>query len=159
MEWSRFNYLFFLSKLEIHLLYNSLTNVLIELDKNSHDKLNKYIEDPSLLSKENSKESKILINGKFFIESDLVEINKIKVNNNIARYDNSTLSLSIAPTRHCNFNCFYCYEEDRKNIYMDIDTEKSITGLLRLIAYIQMNVITVFYFLHVGEDAQIKGLN
>ncbi|MCD4665283.1 MAG: SPASM domain-containing protein [Bacteroidales bacterium] len=125
MEWSKFNYLFYSKKLKIYLLYNSLTNVLIKLNKESYTRLKNYIKNPNLLSQDNE-ETQTLFTGKFFVKSNNSEINKIKYFNNTARHDNSKLSLTIAPTRYCNFNCFYCYEKDRKKVYMSPAIEQSI---------------------------------
>lgn len=124
MEWSCFNYYFFSKKLNTYLLYNSLTNVLLELNEEENKLLLEYKNDPSKIKA--TKETKLLFDSKIFVESNISEINIIKVNNLIGRYGNNQMVLTIAPTTQCNFDCFYCYEEERKNIYMNKKTEKII---------------------------------
>lgn len=47
------------------------------------------------------------------------------------RYNPMHMSLTIAVTRSCNFNCSYCYETDRPNIYMTEEVEDAIIEFVK----------------------------
>lgn len=48
--------------------------------------------------------------NKILVDSDIDIYRSIKLERSLARLDASYLSLTIAPTTACNFNCVYCYE-------------------------------------------------
>lgn len=48
--------------------------------------------------------------GGYIIDDDIDEIRKIEFYHNCQKYRTDYLSLTIAPTLQCNFQCVYCYE-------------------------------------------------
>lgn len=46
-------------------------------------------------------------------------------------YSNDTLDITIIPTDACNFNCIYCYQEDRIYEYMDRSIAEKILLYLK----------------------------
>lgn len=56
------------------------------------------------------------------------------------KYNSSDMSLTILPTRGCNFGCIYCYEQERPMLSMNQETEKAIVAF-------------------VASNAQLKRLN
>ncbi|MDR0231904.1 MAG: radical SAM protein [Dysgonamonadaceae bacterium] len=129
MEWSKYNYLFYSQKISSYILYSALSNMMIELDEEEYQEVNELRNFPQKidLKEENHK---ILYDGRFFVESNETEQNKIILSTLLKRFDNTRLNLTIAPTRSCNFDCVYCYEEDRQNITMN---KKVQTGLIDFI--------------------------
>jgi uncharacterized protein len=63
-------------------------------------------------------EEQTLINqlsyGSFVYSDDIDEIEGLRFQHNLARYDSSELGLTIAPTMACNMACEYCYEDNKK---------------------------------------------
>jgi uncharacterized protein len=52
--------------------------------------------------------------GSFVYSEDIEEIDGLRFQHNLARYDTSELGLTIAPTMACNMACAYCYENNKK---------------------------------------------
>jgi len=130
MEWSKYNHLFFSKKSNSYLLYSAISNMLIELDEEDYQYLLQIKENPTILdlTQENDK---LLYNGRFFVDSNETEKNKILLSTLIKRYDNTRLSLTIAPTRGCNFDCIYCYETDRPNITMSQKVQNGVIDFIQ----------------------------
>jgi uncharacterized protein len=117
--------------------------MLIELDDVSYKEILHLKENPNSIDKE--KENHIvLLNGRFIVESDESEINKIILTNLTQRYDNQNLSLTIAPTRACNFNCVYCYESDRPNEKMSKGVQDGIIEFVK--KYKNLNSLNVTWY-------------
>lgn len=106
MIYSKYNYIVDLN--DKKLLYNSNSGALIELDNNTYERIKS--------SQLNEAEKNLLIEKKVFVKSDRAEINRIKFETHAARSNTSHLNIVIAPTYFCNFDCVYCYEEDRRNV-------------------------------------------
>lgn len=66
-----------------------------------------------------------LLNGRFIIPDDTNEINILKLRNNFSRFNSIDISLVIAPTLACNFDCPYCYVDREKSI-MSGDTVEAL---------------------------------
>ncbi len=129
MEWSIYNYLYKSKKANAYLLYNSLSNVLVQLNEEDHNLLLKIKENPDYIDLKD-KQFKFLFDSRFLVESNDNEVNKLILEAQNSRFNNLSLSLTIAPTRACNFACPYCYEDDRANKKM---TKKVQTGILDFI--------------------------
>jgi uncharacterized protein len=54
--------------------------------------------------------------GKFIYADHYDEVEELKFQHNLARYDRNSLGLALAPTMACNMACEYCYEENKKGI-------------------------------------------
>lgn len=52
--------------------------------------------------------------GGFVAPTDREELETLKFQHRLERYDQTTLSLNIAPSMACNLNCDYCYPDDKK---------------------------------------------
>ncbi len=124
---SRFNYLF--SRENVNLLYNSLSNAFVALDKESYDLLSKLQagDDTSALP-EDIKEMLLKTKG---IADDEFEVNKIKYVIRSARFNDSHLALTINPTLACNFACPYCFEYDHNGKTMTTETENRIVDFVK----------------------------
>jgi uncharacterized protein len=122
MLWSGFNVLFEYN--EKHFLYNGWSNNFIELDEAIFFKLKSLEKGDEVELTDEEKE--ILEESKCLVKSDDNEFNKLKLLTNLKRYNSTTQNLTIAPTLACNFNCPYCYEVDRPNIYMSKDVEEKV---------------------------------
>lgn len=126
---SKYNTIYY-SKNNGYLLYNSLSNSFAKLNKELYNILLEIKTKPELVEKIDKDLFKILLEKKIFVESDIDEYDNIKLKTLMNRYDSKVLSLTIAPTRDCNFNCTYCYEEDRPPIYIDNITCENIVKFI-----------------------------
>ncbi len=128
MEWSRFNRLFKSSK-RGYLLYNTLTQALIQVPDDEIEKLTSIRDNPDSIEDKGTRDC--LLAGRFIVESNLDElafhVNRVLKN----RYNPTTMSLTIAVTRACNFNCVYCYEDDRAAIHMDESVENDVVSFVK----------------------------
>jgi len=76
MEWSIYNHLYYSGKRKIYLLYSSLSNMLIELDENGYKKILEIKRNPNYIDIKGSQYD-FLIDGRFIVQSNENEINKI----------------------------------------------------------------------------------
>lgn len=120
MKKSKYN---FLLKVDENVtIYNSYSNSLALLDSDDIEMYDKIEE-----RKELPKEFQELKDMNFVLDDDDDELSKIKYDLLSSRFNNSNLSLTIAPTLACNFNCSYCYEKNAENKKsMNESTENSI---------------------------------
>ena len=81
--------------------------MLVKVDKEMYDELIHIKENPDKIAIDDDK-YKFLFDGRFLVSSNESEFNKIVLHNLNLRYNSPTLSLTIAPTRSCNFACPYC---------------------------------------------------
>lgn len=124
--------LFFQKDNKGYYIYNTLSNALIELDKDLYVYL------------ENIKKEKAEISNKDIDEDtfELLKVKKIIVENDIdnflyyksivikQRANSSHMHLTIAPTMNCCFNCNYCFEQYKNKSYMSEETMDSIIKYL-----------------------------
>ena len=125
MVFSKYNFLFESSKYGC-LLYNSVSNAFIRLDRNSFEELKKIEQDSTLINKLSDSSLKKLKEAKVIVTDDNQFFYNKRMNFYFNTFDAVNLGLAIAPTTHCNFSCSYCYEGSRKPIYMTPEVEKEI---------------------------------
>ncbi|QOR35742.1 radical SAM protein [Clostridium sp. 'deep sea'] len=129
MKLSKYNFHYKLNEnTEETLIYNSRTNALALIENDNFKYLsgesdNIVVEDKEL--------RKNLLHGGFLLDSNVNELDLIKIKMLKARFNNDSLGLTIAPTLACNFKCIYCYEKENLNSsYM---TEEVIQAMLEFI--------------------------
>lgn len=109
------------------LAYNAFSNSLAKVPPENIDIIDQILKDPGL-TLEDDRSIKIkndLIRGGFLIDHHLDEFDVLKVQNMVGRFANRQLSLTIAPTLHCNFSCSYCFE-DKKPDTMTPEIEEAL---------------------------------
>jgi uncharacterized protein len=133
LNWSKYNYLFNLPHSITYLLYNSLSNVFIELSDEKTKELIFALKENKIHWKTLKKYPIFtqLIDAKILVESDEVEILKFRHNILNNRYSKSTVALTILPTLDCNFNCSYCFESNKNNSYMSKNVEDRIINYIK----------------------------
>lgn len=82
----------------------------VKVDADTYDEIMRIKENLEGVGKTDEK-YKFLFDGRFIVSSNTAEYNKILLHNLNLRYNSSVLSLTIAPTRSCNFAYPYCYEK------------------------------------------------
>lgn len=104
--------------------------MLIKLDKEDYDTILVIKDDPNCIDPKDN-QYKFLFDGRFIVESNNNEINKLTLSTFIKRFNPNLLSLTIAPTRDCNFNCSYCYERNRINRRMSQGVQNGILDFVK----------------------------
>lgn len=86
----------------------------------------------------------ILQTNKHFIEDEINELDLIRSQNKLQRFNERTLELTILPTMNCNLYCQYCYE-NRKNITM---TDSNIQTIYKFIKnkIHHINALSILWF-------------
>ncbi|KTD85434.1 hypothetical protein UQ64_18140 [Paenibacillus etheri] len=79
------------------------------------------------------------------VEDDFDEIGLLKTKNNMARYDASNYSFTIAPTMECNFGCPYCFEEGFRYNTMTDEISAQITSFINRISLKSSSVGVCWY--------------
>jgi uncharacterized protein len=132
MQWSKFNYLYFSQKHNIYLLYNSLSNCFINVDDEELKNLLLKMQKDIVVEKnqEYSELYETLKEKKILVESNELEVMKIKQEVLLNRYSCNTIALTILPTLSCNFKCPYCFEKEENNISMNDKVQDSIVKFI-----------------------------
>lgn len=104
MKSSKYN-LYFQVENEYY-VYNQLTSTLLDINIILFDKLkNNEIN----IGEFDSEEIQSLVDANIILHNEK-EDNYVLYRNQMARFNSSTVRLTIMPTLECNFNCWYCYE-------------------------------------------------
>lgn len=121
---SKFNFKY--KKGEDTIVYNTFTKACVSLD----DPTLELLEKNDLDFSENSDATlKYLKDNGFLVASDFDELSFLKYYNNKVRFAEDYLSLTIAPTLSCNFDCPYCFENKRGGI-IDEETQELVIDFL-----------------------------
>ncbi len=129
MKLSKYNYIFHYKEKDVYLLYNSVSNAFLELDRDSYLLMKDLETHPENL--EMVEETEYLVKNHILVEDDKLVFYKKKNELLWGRYQTKSLGLTIAPTDDCNFACPYCYEKGNQKNYI------SEEDLDHLIAYIK----------------------
>lgn len=110
--------------------YNALTNSLAVVEKDKYEKLTNFINNHKEIDDEDFLDD--LKKGGYLIEDDEDELKLIKYRMLNTRYSDNSLSLTIAPTLNCNFECIYCYEKNsRGKLILSDDIQNKIIQLVK----------------------------
>lgn len=131
MEWCTYNYIYYSKEAHAYLLYSSLSNMLVELNEKAYNDIIRIKNDPNSFQSEDECNYPFLSKGLFLVNSNNTEKNKIIAQVLQQRYNPYTLSLTIAPTRECNFACPYCYENNRIKKTMTYETQQSVIDFIK----------------------------
>jgi uncharacterized protein len=127
MYWSKYNILSHSKKFGC-LLYNTISQSFMRIDEKDIDKWNALKDDPD--SYLNYQNYNVLLKNRILVNDDEDDFNLYTTEILKNRYNPVDMALTILPTRGCNFNCVYCYEQERPAIHMDRQTE---TGIIKFI--------------------------
>ena len=114
-------------------LYNSFSNALVEVDKDSYEKIVSLSGTDSLIHEDDIDHElyKALVGNHFIVESHSDEFLLYKSLIMEMRGQSEFMHLTVAPTTDCNFRCFYCFEKEKKPYYLKESTMDSIILYLK----------------------------
>lgn len=130
MEWSKYNYLYYSNIAKGYLLYSSLSNAFIKLENEGAELVEKVKESQDFSSMPEGL-YKTLKEKKFIVDSNETETNMIVLQTLTKRFNTKTLSITIAPTQVCNFDCPYCYETNKAGAKMSVDVQNRIVEYVK----------------------------
>ncbi|MDR0970481.1 MAG: radical SAM protein [Lentimicrobiaceae bacterium] len=128
MKVSRYNF-FVTSENNTCYIYNSATNALLSVEKEIYDFLQQSKEYQELILPSDLFDEEtvdVLKSANIITQSDENKLNSLYLKTLSNRFDGTKMNLTLVPTQACNFNCIYCYEKIRPNIFMDDETENNI---------------------------------
>lgn len=133
MQWSKYNLLFRSAK-HGYLLYNALSNVFVKIDDGTQSALEQIRQAPDTYDFTKMpmlylqlRHAHILVEP----QEETTRLNVLKWQQTSQRFAETQLSLNIAPTLACNFNCAYCYESHRRPGLMTAETEAQVIAFIR----------------------------
>jgi len=110
--------------------YNALNNGLCELKPEIYEKILRREFDT--LKIENFEVFNELYKTFYIVPKNFSEENYIKMLNWEAKFSKDAISLTIAPTLDCNFNCFYCYQQNyKKPSYMSNEIVDKVLNFIK----------------------------
>lgn len=108
------------------LCYNALSNSLAVAAREDYNAIMSVLHNPNDDWGKDERMAKIkedLFNGSFLQEEIFDEVAFLQMKNKIGRFGQSALSLTIAPTMACNFDCSYCFEKQDSTSMTDETAE------------------------------------
>ncbi|GHV16650.1 radical SAM/SPASM domain Clo7bot peptide maturase [Bacteroidia bacterium] len=144
MKISRYTFLFHINNINFF-VYNSLSNALVEIDKQSYFDLKE--------NENNIEASNIVLDEELYntlLENGIVTKNdeddylKYKAIIKKMREQTKFLHLTLAPTMDCCFNCFYCFEKYKDKKYMTSEIIDSIIKYINAQNCIEIIKLTWF---------------
>lgn len=139
-------YTFFVESRNHFYIYNSLSNALLEIEKNDYDSLwsakitGKQVQVENF---ETELQSALRINN-IIVDNHRDELLIYKSLVHGIREQTNFMHLTIAPTTDCNFHCFYCFEKEKKPLYMKESVMDSIVKYISSIHSLQNVKLTWF---------------
>lgn len=109
-----------------NLLFNTLTRAMAVLTDEDYHLFISSTPDFTKLDADTLNE---FIESGFIISDDRDELSEIKHSYWQAKFDMTTLHITIMTTLDCNFRCVYCFEKHKK-ISMDESTIESVKGMI-----------------------------
>lgn len=115
---SKYNHLCKKYDSEEYLLYNFMTDALVECDVEITSRL-------SDIDRLTLDEIEFLRENGFIIQENYEEDDFLRLGNKLICTNSDMLSILIAPTMECNFNCPYCFEHHRTG-FMSLSVQNEI---------------------------------
>lgn len=141
MYWSKYNVIAKTGKYG-YLLYNTMSQVFLQIDDSQMDAWMHLKENPDSYGDYGN--SDFLVKSRIIVERQEDDLNIYLADVLKNKYNSSDMSLTILPTRGCNFGCIYCYERERPMVSMEKDTEEAIIRFVK--AGRQLNRLNVTWY-------------
>ena len=126
MKPSPYNHFFELKDGRIILAYNSYSGALAEIEKENYGRVQQLLTHPDSASTAQDQEFlQCLKDGRFLVPDAVDQVAALKTRARSTRLEGKALTLTIAPTLACNFDCHYCFES-HSNIRMSEETQEAL---------------------------------
>lgn len=126
MKPSPYNHFFDAKDGSMILAFNSYTGAMAEIEKQHYPRVQHLLAHPDGAETEQDREfMHCLKDGGFLIADAVDQTAALKTRARSTRLEGNTLTLTIAPTLACNFDCDYCFES-HSNVRMAEDTQDAL---------------------------------
>lgn len=127
MTYVKSKYTILFKEKDAYFLFNTQICLFMEISQSVYDALER--EDLSLLETD---EQEMLLSQKILVREKEVDdyYLEMKFKHQAMSTSNETLSLVLIPTNGCNFACPYCFEKNKKHVFM---TDKVIENIIQFV--------------------------
>jgi uncharacterized protein len=126
MKPSLYNHFFDIENGNIILAFNSYSGALAEIEKENYPRVQYLMAHPDGAETDKDREFlQCLKEGGFIIADAIDQPGALKTRARSTRLEGTILTLTIAPTLACNFECDYCFES-HSNIRMDNNIQEAL---------------------------------
>jgi uncharacterized protein len=126
MKSSRYNHFFEIEGGDTALAYNSYNGAMAEIEKENYTRILHLLVHPDHAeSTQDNEFIQCLKEGGFLIADGVDQSAALRTKARRLRLEGAILTLTIAPTLACNFNCDYCYES-HSGIRMSKETQQAL---------------------------------
>jgi uncharacterized protein len=126
MKPSPYNHFFEARDGGIILAFNSYSGAVAEIEKENYPRIQYLLANPDRSETDQDREFlQCLKDGGFLIADGIDQTAALKTRARSTRLEGNVLTLTIAPTLACNFDCDYCFES-HSNIRMSQDTQEAL---------------------------------
>lgn len=149
MKLSKYTFIFIMTERECakseYYVYNTLSNALIEIDKQTYSLLKEVKRDADL-SRETFDDElwDALCANNILTDNDWDDYLKYKAIIMRTRGQRTDMHLTIAPTMDCCFHCHYCFEKYKSPIYMSSEVMSRIMKYIASLS--ELNKIKITWF-------------
>jgi len=144
MKISKYTFLFDNQNNEFY-AYNTLSNALLEIDRDSYSLLCKYKDGKNLPETEFDKELWTVLNANNILtDNEEDDFLKYKASIMRLRSQQTNMHLTLAPTMDCCFRCHYCFEKYKEKKYMSSDVMDAIVRYVMSCS--KLNYIKITWF-------------
>lgn len=126
MKPSPYNHFFEIKNGRVVLAYNSYSGSFAEIETENYSRVQYLLAHPDqAASAQDSEFLQCLKDGKFLIPDGVDQIATLKVRSRASRLEGKVLTLTIAPSLACNFDCPYCFES-HSAVRMSEETQEAL---------------------------------
>lgn len=126
MKPSPYNHFFEMPGGQVVLAYNAYSGSVAEIERENYPMVRDILAQPDAIYSGSAAEFlQCLHAGGFLIADGIDQTSALRVKARSDRLEGSVLTLTIAPTLACNFNCGYCFES-RSSVRMSAETQDAL---------------------------------
>ncbi|MDD2563541.1 MAG: radical SAM protein [Salinivirgaceae bacterium] len=118
--------------------YNSCSNSIIKVTK----KIDETLKNESLQLLTTEELNTLFKNG-FIVNKDYDELQILKFNHNRSKFAARNASFIIYPTMQCNFDCYYCFEKNKKSALNANKTAILSSAIIKFITNNRLNKLSI----------------
>lgn len=128
------------------LLYNLLTGALVHINNKEYQIVAAILNEPNNQELQKTKIFTEMLNQGFIISKTADELSFIRCRNRKGIFSSRGLSLTLLPTRDCNFRCVYCFERKISDHMKEDDCMNILSFIKSQIEELKPSSIGVWWY-------------